>query len=664
MKISVPGFVLLLLPLAASSQDYTPPPVKKPEKTTLLAIVERTTQLDRAVSMLSLHGVRDSILADIEVYLKAAQWIQRHDEYFDDKSGQWTLDALDRGLLRATLAARGETPWLNLAGRPVVRAFRSRVDGSLQPYAVTLPKDYGRDPKMKWRLDVVLHGRDPSLGEVKFLHEHDGDKPAEDQPFAVLEIFGRGNNAYRWAGETDVFEAMEALAVSERFMGRDLFDPRRVVMRGFSMGGAGTWHLGLHRPDRWCVIGPGAGFTTTHGYAPNLPEKLPDPIEKCLHIYDAVDYAENAANVPVVAYAGEKDKQLQAARNIEAVLKPKNIPMILLVGPGLEHKFPDEWKQKAEAEYVKFGGPDKGRAGYPERVHFVTYTLKYPTCDWAELMNLEEHYRRAEIDATRVEGGFKVKTTNVRTLRLGLPGGELAPQLVQIDDQEVVGVKPSAHGGGQSIFLERRGGQWAATLLQKVSTDRARRLEKTAGLQGPIDDAFMDAFLCVRGSGKYWHGAIENYVEADLRRFQKEWNKFMRGDLPVKDDVNVTDDDIATKHLILFGDPSSNSLIAQVLDRLPLTWTKESLTVGGKSYDSSSHLPALIYASPLNQNKYVVINSGHTFHTYDFTHTNALLYPRLGDYAVLKTTPTEQDPLTMEVAVLGLFDDSWKIPAK
>ena len=27
--------------------------------------------------------------------------------------------------------------------------------------------------------------------------------------------------------------------------------------------GAGTWHLGLHRPDNWCVMGPGAGFTTT-----------------------------------------------------------------------------------------------------------------------------------------------------------------------------------------------------------------------------------------------------------------------------------------------------------------------------------------------------------------------------------------------------------------
>src|SRR5262249_5883307 len=290
MKIAFAAapFLILLMSLPAAAQGYDPPPVKKPDRDTLQAIVERTTALDRAFAALSLQGARDPILADIEVYLKAAQWIQRHDEYFHDQSGLWAIEALERGLLRASQAARGDSPWLQIAGRSIVRGYRSRVDGSVQPYAVMLPKEYGRDPKTKWRLDVVLHGRDSSLSEVKFLHQNSGDKPAEEEPVVVLDIYGRGNNAYRWAGETDVYEAMDALANSERYMGRDLFDPRRVVLRGFSMGGAGTWHLGLHRPDRWCVIGPGAGFTTTRGYVPGFPETLPDPAARCLHIYDAV----------------------------------------------------------------------------------------------------------------------------------------------------------------------------------------------------------------------------------------------------------------------------------------------------------------------------------------------------------------------------------------
>ena len=67
----------------------------------------------------------------------------------------------------------------------------------------------------------------------------------------------------------------------------------------------------------FCVIGPGAGFTTTHGYIANLPKELPDYQEKCLRIYDAVDYAENAFNIPMVAYSGENDAQKKAADNIE-----------------------------------------------------------------------------------------------------------------------------------------------------------------------------------------------------------------------------------------------------------------------------------------------------------------------------------------------------------
>ena len=39
---------------------------------------------------------------------------------------------------------------------------------------------------------------------------------------------------------------------------------------------------------------------------------------------------------------------------------------------------------------------------------------------------------------------------------------------------------------------------------------------------------------------------MQQYAEADLQRFQDEWSKYFRGDLPVKDDDEVTPADIAT----------------------------------------------------------------------------------------------------------------------
>jgi predicted esterase len=652
---------VVLLPAQLAAQSFAPPPSQAPDEATLKAIETRIAKLDSALATLRRQGIRDPWMAEVQIYHKAASWIVSHNEFYGPQTAQWTLEILDRGLLRAGQLAAGETPWVQHAGHAVVRAYRSRIDGSVQPYAVTWPSDYGKDPRRKWRLDVVLHGRDASLTEVKFLHQHAGDKPAPKQDFVQIDIYGRGNNAYRWAGETDVFEAIDAFLEVERLLGRAaLLDPARVVLRGFSMGGAGTWHLGLHRPDRWCVLGPGAGFTTTHGYLKGIPDQLPPYQEPCLRIYDAVDYAENAFDVPVVAYGGDQDPQLQAARNIEARLKPLHLDIKLLVAPGLAHQFPPEWQQKAQAAYAPHIAT--GRPAFPERIHFVTYTLKYPSCFWVDILGLERHYERTLVDARRTVNEFTVTTQNVRGLRLSLPEDAAQPVTLTIDNQDLR-IQPYVPAVGMpTLYFERRGKEWQPVLPQKLATSRLRQLQKLPGLQGPIDDAFMEGFLCVRGTGKPWHAATQKYADGALDRFQREWDKYLRGVLPVKDDVDITEEDLAGKHLILFGDPASNTLIAQGLDSLPLTWTQKTITLANdKSYNAADHVPVLIYPSPFHTGRYVVLNSGHTFHAKDFEGTNALLYPRLGDYAVLKLKPADNDPLAVEVATAGLFDDTWKM---
>jgi dienelactone hydrolase len=651
-----------VLSAAVLPAQYDPPPVKPPDAAVLKAIAAKQEKLENAIAILRKQGVRDPGLADLEIYHKAAAWIVRHNEFYQPNFGEWTLDVLDRGLLRASQLAMGEAPWLHQTGHSVVRAYRSRIDGSLQPYAVTLPAGYLRDAGKRYRLDVVLHGRDATITEVKFLHQHDGSQAApKDQDFIRLDIYGRGNNAYRWAGESDVLEVIDHFLSVERFVGRQLVDPNRMVLRGFSMGGAGTWHIGLHYPDRWCVIGPGAGFTTTHGYIKGLPEKLPPYQEPCLRIYDAADYAENALDVPVVAYSGADDPQMDAARQIENRLKPLGIPMVHLVAPGLGHTFPAEWQKKAESEYARFAGPGKGKPEYPPKVRFVTYTLKYSTCYWVEILGLDKHYDRTLVEAEKTASGFTVKTANVASLRLSLADIVTLPVTVKIDGQEIT-VRPYRSALGLvGLYLEKRDGRWQGVLPQKLYVDHHRRPRKAAGLQGPIDDAFMDAFLCVRGTGKPWHASTQKYADKNLERFAAEWNKFYRADLPIKDDTDVTEDDINSRHLILFGDPASNSLIAHVAEGLPLKWTKESITLAGKSYTGAEHVPVLIYPSPINSGKYVVLNSGHTFHAADFRGTNALLYPRLGDYAILKPVPTDKDQTAAEVVTAGLFDDFWQV---
>ena len=254
----------------------------------------------------------------------------------------------------------------------------------MQPYALIIPESY--DGSRPVRLDLVLHGRGATLNEVSFISGHESATPLPaTQDFIQLEVFGRGNNAYRWAGEADVFEALDS--VEKRYR----IDPARIVLRGFSMGGAGTWHIGLHHPARWVAMEAGAGFTETKRYA-KLKE-IPPYQEATLHIYDAVDYSLNAVNLPVVGYGGEIDPQLQGSTNIREQLTREgfhfrheglnwfgtDLQSIFLVGPQTAHKFHPESKQTSD-EFIN-RAVAKGKEERPEHIRFVTYTPRYKGAD-------------------------------------------------------------------------------------------------------------------------------------------------------------------------------------------------------------------------------------------------------------------------------------------
>ena len=106
--------------------------------------------------------------------------------------------------------------------------------------------------------------------------------------------------------------------------------------------------------------------------------------------------------------------------------------------------------------------------------------------------------------------------------------------------------------------------------------------------------------------------------------------------------------------MILFGDPGSNRWIAKVAPKLPIQWTRESVTLKGKKYSAAEHFPAMIYPNPLNGWRYVVLNTGMTFEERGYRGDYGM--PMLGDYAVLKANGSD----TPETVTAGLFDEQWK----
>jgi hypothetical protein len=185
-------------------------------------------------------------------------------------------------------------------------------------------------------------------------------------------------------------------------------------------------------------------------------------------------------------------------------------------------------------------------------------------------------------------------------------------------------------------------------------------LRKTHGRQGPIDDAFLESFLCVRPTGAPRQKLAQRYALAALDRFAGDFARWMHGDVRMKDDTAVTAADVEAHHLILFGDPGSNRLLGQIAERLPIRWTADAIAVGKESYAAANHVLVMIYPNPLNPRRYVVVNSGHTFHEAEFRGSNALVYPRLGDFAVLRLDPG-QAALETSVEQAGLFGERWEL---
>src|SRR5262245_9805605 len=297
-------------------------------------------ELERALaalgaSLTQLAANRDphvqALLPDVRIYERAVGSALKNNEFFDVSDVAKAKQLIQEGQSRADQLLRGESPWTRASGL-IVRGYVSKIDGSVQPYGLVVPESYRPGGNYKFRLDVWLHGRNEKLSEVNFLDDR-RKKPGDFTPpdAIVLHPYGRYCNAFKFAGETDVMEAIEAVKRQYRV------DDDRIAIRGFSMGGAGCWHLAVHYADRWVAAAPGAGFAETEQYLKMTDDALaalPPWQRKLFQWYDCPLWAGNLYHCPTIAYNGEDDPQKQAADVMEKALEDEGIALRRVIGPG------------------------------------------------------------------------------------------------------------------------------------------------------------------------------------------------------------------------------------------------------------------------------------------------------------------------------------------
>jgi dienelactone hydrolase len=605
------------------------------------------------------------LLPDVQIFHNAVRYALKYDEFYQKGEVAVARKLLEQGFDRARHLREGKSPWTTEAGL-VVRGYRSKIDDSVQPYGLVVPATYKPDTPFQHRLDIWFHGRGEKLTELAFIDGRQKN-PGEFTPphVFVLHPYGRYCNANHFAGEVDTFEALEH--VQKHYP----IDENRIVVRGFSMGGAACWHMAVHHAWRWAAAAPGAGFAETPEFLRVFQNEELEPTwweKKLWHLYDCTDWAINLRHCPTVAYSGELDSQKQAADIMARALDAKQIRLQHILGAGAKHSYTAAAKQEISRRIDRIAST--GRELVPERITFTTWTLRYNRSHWIIIDGLDQHWEQASVTANIVARDrlalrshvIGVYATSVKELTIAFDAGDcpldstLDPVDVQIN-RTVMRMDPIRSDRSLVAHFRRDGKEWV-----HVRAPDPDSLKKRHGLQGPIDDAFMDRFLMVRPTHGTPHKAVAEWFEGEMGHAVEHWRRQFRGEITPRDDRDVTDADIASSNLILWGDPPSNTILARIADKLPIKWDAGGVHLGDKTFDIGHHVPVLIYPNPLNPKKYVVLNSGFTFREYDYLN-NARQVPKLPDWAILDVNqpPTSRRPAGIVEA--GFFDEQWRLPA-
>jgi predicted esterase len=608
------------------------------------------------------------LFPDVMIFHKAVDWALKYDEFYEAREVKTARDLLKLGRERLAQIKSKKPEYLSECGL-VVRGYISKIDGSVQPYGLVVPESYTPKTLSNYRLDVWCHGRGEKLTELAFLSDRLRN-PGEFTPkdAFVLHPYGRYCNANKFAGEVDLFEALDHCKKHYRI------DEKRLVMRGFSMGGAAAWQFAVHFPDKWCAAAPGAGFAETPEFLGNFQNETVKPTwweEKLWHMYNATDYAENLKNLPTVAYSGENDKQKQAADVMAREMKKFGMTLRHVIGPKMGHSYHPESKREIEKRiewHLRKWGDGTSVIVLPA---FTTWTLRYSASESLVVQGLEEHWKPARIEGLffyharlnqpNPESIFEFRTHNISAFTVEVDDyrddfmlTDKQKELPAMVDEQRVLLNQTKSDGILTAHFRKEKGKWKV-----VDTLDDGKLRKKPGLQGPIDDAFMDSFLIVKPSDKSPHAKVNEWVDAEMNRAIDHWRRQFRGTPRVKMDKEVTDADINNHNLILWGLPASNSVLKKIAGKLPIRWEDGKVQTLKQGYDTDTHVPILIYPNPLNPSKYVVLNSGFTFRDYDYLN-NARQVPKLPDWAIIDITTPPNSRWPGKITDAGFFGEEWQ----
>ena len=184
-------------------------------------------------------------------------------------------------------------------------------------YLLYLPEDYDARSGKTWPLLVFLHGAGERGTNLQLVAVHGPPKLAKSgKHFPFIIVAPQCPEGQRWETES-------LLPWLDQVMRTLKVDASRVYLTGLSMGGYGTWKLGLTHPERFAAIAPICG-------GGDMIDALLVSREK----------AEALKRLPIWAFHGAKDSVVplsESERMVQFMKKAGVAEVKLTVYPEADH---------------------------------------------------------------------------------------------------------------------------------------------------------------------------------------------------------------------------------------------------------------------------------------------------------------------------------------
>jgi pimeloyl-ACP methyl ester carboxylesterase len=587
-----------------------------------------------------------------------------------DRDLPFVLRELETARSFAERLTRGDDPYVGLTGI-VYKAYRAEADGTLQPYGVRIPKAAaGPDGRLRdtplpllvdlhgaWanhRLDMRrVFGRSNRPGES----DHEASRnvlPLPETDMLVATVYGRGELfGYEGLGEQDVLRVITDLRRAYPV------DPDRIYLTGYSMGGEGTWSIGLRHPSLFAALVPVCA--TVHGvsfqHRAAASRMLDDAGVQALTSPEAL--AENAFGLKVVFFHGDQDPttSVEGSRAMAARFRAlgylgKNVTYHELAGIG--HA---AWEPAYADGRVFRELAGVQREPFPRRVRFRTYSPRYGENAWVRVDALARG-GTAVVDGTQDgKGAFVLTTENVRGLTLRWEDRFLKPGTRISVTLDGVSIFTGAASSPLSFAREGKGGPSSWT---RVDTP----------VSHPVPDhpaSGLFAKSLPRGEAHiYVYGTTSSSeMTAASRALAESLADFGDGarfHATVRADIDVRPEDLHDRSIVLVGGARSNRLTARYAAALPLRDDGKVLVAGTTRLEDRDRAYRLVFPRPDAPAHFLLVLGGETVAA--LTNLRTWL---VDDGPSFERPPeTNTDYLVLDgrgrAVKVGAFRDDWTIP--